>query len=246
MPMFLFITEQAEKVRSITRQSGELEWSCHSKCRAGDSAYVYLTGGQGIVSEWQITSDAHADPIWDYICDVRHVRSIKPAITISELREKFGREEWRAPHVNFRNNRSLLLEERVAEKLRALRPAAPNPSAKRPQNGKVQLAVIEGEAYKTEATLRRRNRAVIEMARSLSDGCCVVCGFSFQTTFGPKAKAGLHAHHSRPISDGIAKTTVADIDLVCPNCHAMAHTRRRPYTRRELKAMLKRNRSAKK
>lgn len=51
----------------------------------------------------------------------------------------------------------------------------------------------------------------------------------------------MHVHHLVPLSD-IEKpyrvNPVDDLRPVCPNCHAMVHQRRPPYTPHDVRAML--------
>jgi predicted HNH restriction endonuclease len=59
---------------------------------------------------------------------------------------------------------------------------------------------------------------------------CVVCGFDFFATYGPVGDGFIECHHTVPVSElteGM-KTKLADVVLVCSNCHRMLH-RRRPW-----------------
>ena len=54
---------------------------------------------------------------------------------------------------------------------------------------------------------------------------CDVCGFNFTSVYGKLGKGFIEAHHQTPVSrlDGKTKTKVADLALVCSNCHRMLH-----------------------
>jgi predicted HNH restriction endonuclease len=70
-----------------------------------------------------------------------------------------------------------------------------------------------------ELALKRHGRLV-----------CVVCGFDFHATYGPVGEGFIECHHTVPVSelkDGM-RTNLADVVLVCSNCHRMLH-RRRPW-----------------
>jgi hypothetical protein len=88
-----------------------------------------------------------------------------------------------------------------------------------------QREATEGEIYRKEAIFRRRNRALIQAKKANSDYCCEVCGFNFRKTYGAIGQDYIVAHHLKPISSGVAKTTIKDIALLCANCHAMAHVK---------------------
>lgn len=110
------------------------------------------------------------------------------------------------------------------------------------QNTKARIEaceVLEGDLVTTEATFRKRNRAVIAAKKALSDGWCEACRFSFPRRYRTN-KDFLVAHHTIPIGGrmGAIRTTVDDILLLCPNCHAVAHTKNPPLSLGELKAIL--------
>ncbi len=54
---------------------------------------------------------------------------------------------------------------------------------------------------------------------------CEVCKFDFALEFGRHGTGFIEAHHKIPVSqlDGKTKTRVADLALVCSNCHRMLH-----------------------
>lgn len=69
---------------------------------------------------------------------------------------------------------------------------------------------------------------------------CQVCGFSFIRKYGELGQGFIEAHHCFPISElkKETETKIADIALVCSNCHRMLH-RKRPWVNiSELKKLL--------
>ena len=55
---------------------------------------------------------------------------------------------------------------------------------------------------------------------------CAVCGFDFETFYGPHGAGFIHVHHLKPLKEiGEAYEVDPEKDLrpVCPNCHAMLH-----------------------
>lgn len=109
-------------------------------------------------------------------------------------------------------------------------------------SGELQkLEVLEGKRLKAEATFRLRNRGIILAKKAMSNGCCEICGFNFESRYGTVGKDCLVAHHLNPIG-GRRKavlTKIEDILLVCPNCHAVAHTEIPPVVPMRIKKMLK-------
>jgi predicted HNH restriction endonuclease len=100
---------------------------------------------------------------------------------------------------------------------------------------------VEGRVYTTEVTFRRRNRALIETKKAQSDGHCEACGFCFEDHYGGLAKDCLVAHHINPIAHRTrpSMTSLDDIALLCPNCHAVVHTQDPPLSLEEVREMLK-------
>jgi 5-methylcytosine-specific restriction protein A len=69
---------------------------------------------------------------------------------------------------------------------------------------------------------------------------CAACGCSFEAAYGPEGEGFIHVHHLVPaaqLGPGYELDPVGDLVPLCPNCHAMAHRRRIPYTVAELRAM---------
>ena len=130
------------------------------------------------------------------------------------------------------------------ERLRRLEEAIRETSRKASQGPESQQEVVlqamEGHAYRAEATFRQRNRALIEAKKMESDGKCSVCGFSFGERYAEITRDCLVAHHVEPIGKRkkASKTTLDDIELLCPNCHAAVHTKTPPLTAAELRGML--------
>jgi len=99
----------------------------------------------------------------------------------------------------------------------------------------------EGEKYRAEATFRKRNRALIEAKKAASDGRCDVCRFRFKDRYGRLMPDCLVAHHVKPIGrrKRSAKTTLEDIALLCPNCHAAVHTEDPPIPLEKIQKRLR-------
>lgn len=71
---------------------------------------------------------------------------------------------------------------------------------------------------------------------------CKVCKFNFQDFYGAIGGDFIHVHHKKPlakINRGYKVDPVQDLEPVCPNCHAMLHSREPVYTSAELRRMLR-------
>jgi 5-methylcytosine-specific restriction protein A len=68
---------------------------------------------------------------------------------------------------------------------------------------------------------------------------CEACGFDFAETYGDRGQGYAECHHGRPLSKLIPgeKTRLADLHIVCANCHRMIHFGKRWLTVAEVKAL---------
>lgn len=58
---------------------------------------------------------------------------------------------------------------------------------------------------------------------------CEACGFNFSKTYGPGAEGIIDVHHTKPLHtlQPGDKTKLADLALLCANCHRMVHSQRK-------------------
>jgi 5-methylcytosine-specific restriction protein A len=72
---------------------------------------------------------------------------------------------------------------------------------------------------------------------------CSACGFDFEAVFGLGTN-GIHVHHLRPLAEirkGYEVDPIADLRPVCPNCHAVIHSRIPARSIDEVKKLRKSN-----
>ncbi len=96
-----------------------------------------------------------------------------------------------------------------------------------------ELIGLEGNARRQMVLHRRREarlrkqKVADALRRNRGRLICEVpgCGFDFLQTYGVVGKGYTQVHHLRPLSDysGPEKTRLADLAIVCANCHAMIH-----------------------
>jgi hypothetical protein len=105
-----------------------------------------------------------------------------------------------------------------------------------------RVEVLEGKRLKAEIAFRQRNRAIIAAKKVLSDGSCEICEISLKAAYGLVDNDCLVAHHLNPIGDRrrATKTKLKDILLVCPNCHAVAHSKEPPLSPARIRRMIRR------
>jgi predicted HNH restriction endonuclease len=92
---------------------------------------------------------------------------------------------------------------------------------------------LEGEVRRTLEIHRQREaslrRAKLDRFRQENDGrlFCQVprCGFDFEMVYGELGTGFAEVHHLRPLSELVqpVSTTLADLAVICANCHRMIH-----------------------
>lgn len=83
----------------------------------------------------------------------------------------------------------------------------------------------------------KRNSDARKRCLEIKGSTCVVCGFNSKEVYG--VPGIIHVHHLHPLSDSLSKkdsvktNPATDLVPVCPNCHALIHSKKVPYGIRE-------------
>jgi 5-methylcytosine-specific restriction enzyme A len=103
----------------------------------------------------------------------------------------------------------------------------------------------EGRILTRAHLVRERSRKLAEAKkaasfRTMKRLCCEACGFDFKTMYGERGEGFIEVHHTVPVHQLVAGavTKIADLHLLCANCHRMIHARRPWLTLEELKACI--------
>ncbi|WP_318642786.1 HNH endonuclease [Flavobacterium ardleyense] len=105
---------------------------------------------------------------------------------------------------------------------------------------------LEGRAKDIVQTRYERNPEARKRCLSYYGYSCQICKFNFETCFGDIGKGFIHVHHINQISKMGGEYSISPInDLipVCPNCHAMIHSKREPFTIEDIKLRLNNNKT---
>ena len=101
---------------------------------------------------------------------------------------------------------------------------------------------LEGKSKEIVQTKYERNPQARKICLNHHGYSCQICDFNFETFFGNVGKGFIHVHHINSIAE-IGKEYEIDPknDLipVCPNCHAMIHSRRPAFSIEEIKEIRK-------
>jgi 5-methylcytosine-specific restriction protein A len=83
-----------------------------------------------------------------------------------------------------------------------------------------------------------RQKKLADTKRRGSPVACEVCAFDFGRAYGLHGLDYIECHHRIPLHvSGETRTRLADLALLCSNCHRMIHRAKRWLTVEELKAM---------
>ena len=104
------------------------------------------------------------------------------------------------------------------------------------------LLYNEGKERTFNGTRYERNSINREICLASKGYRCSVCGISMEQLYGEIGKDYIEVHHIIPVSEYGEERLIDPLEElvpVCPNCHAMLHRRKPPYSIDELKAKIK-------
>lgn len=100
---------------------------------------------------------------------------------------------------------------------------------------------LEGNCQQITTDRYERNPAARKLClEHYGEFRCQICEVNLEEKYGAEVgREFIHVHHLTQVADGKKFTDpIKDLLPVCPNCHAMLHRRRPPYTPAELKAFI--------
>lgn len=103
---------------------------------------------------------------------------------------------------------------------------------------------IEGSVLTVKVNRYERNQEARRKCIEIHGCQCKICGFDFEKVYGQVGKGLIHVHHVVPISTIKEEYQIdyeKDLIPVCPNCHAIIHRKKDPYTPEEIRTMYKEN-----
>lgn len=124
-------------------------------------------------------------------------------------------------------------------------PDSPNEPARGRQGEGADFECEEGIRHQAERSFFQRNPQLARQAKEACGCVCKVCGFDFAETYGVFGKGFAEVHHLNPLSERppeewteVIRTNLADVTVLCANCHRMIHRRRPALSIEELRAMI--------
>ncbi len=100
--------------------------------------------------------------------------------------------------------------------------AAPQVDLEEAQEGAL-LTRLHRYRERNSALVRRKKAA---FTKSYGRLYCEACGFDFVKVYGDRGEGFIECHHTIPVSalEAGRKTKLADLVLLCANCHRMVHS----------------------
>jgi len=101
---------------------------------------------------------------------------------------------------------------------------------------------IEGGRIALQVNAFERSSAARARCIEHHGRSCVICGFNSRDTYGEDVEGLIHVHHIRPLSEigeSYVVDPISDLRPVCPNCHAVIHSRNPQYSLDEVATLLK-------
>lgn len=94
-----------------------------------------------------------------------------------------------------------------------------------------------------ERNPRLRAKKINDARKRLGCVRCEVCSFDFERVYGVRGRDYIECHHRKPLSHtGQTTTALADLALICSNCHRMIHRHRPWLTVDELSGLVQQQR----
>jgi 5-methylcytosine-specific restriction protein A len=98
--------------------------------------------------------------------------------------------------------------------------------------------IILREHLRRERNPQLRRKKLAEVKRRGLPITCAVCTFDFGRFYGPHGLDYIEVHHRTPLHvTGETETKLADLALLCSNCHRMIHRAKQWLTVEELREL---------
>jgi hypothetical protein len=105
----------------------------------------------------------------------------------------------------------------------------------------VTETLIEGAVKTIAINAYERNPKARNICIEHYGPVCFVCEFSFHKKYGSVGRGYIQVHHLKLMSEvkeNYVIDPIRDLRPICPNCHAIIHSRKPPYTIEEMRKML--------
>jgi len=212
-----------------------LDWTCPKSSRPGDRVLFYIAT-DGLIAHGIVNSAPKPAKAWNrrYAADITDVHLLDTFIPLSEIRDEmpdFGWARYPRSYVTLSATESDQMDALIESTDRSY-------SDFESDSG----TFVEGAVKVVHANAYERSLAARKAAIRHHGSTCAICRFDFGKHFGTAMNGFIHIHHIRPLNEIDESYRVdpkKDLIPVCPNCHAVIHSRRRAFTVAEVRAMLR-------
>tara|TARA_B110000114_G_scaffold184604_1_gene228750 strand:+ start:102 stop:911 length:810 start_codon:yes stop_codon:yes gene_type:complete len=247
--------EHLEKVGYVERR-----WSCgNSKSiRKGDRVFLIRLGNEprGIMGSGYAKSSYYVAPHWDGTENkTTNYIDIEFDILINPKENKlFDKESLESIDKNnlqqwFPQQSGISIKEEVLESLESNwfnfikeNKYIKNSFVSNDVTTQFKKTYKEGKSKDIIQTRYERNPEARKRCLKYFGYSCKVCSYDFEKHFGEIGKGFIHVHHINQISE-IGKEyevdPIKDLIPVCPNCHAMIHSKRPAFTIEKIKEIIR-------
>jgi 5-methylcytosine-specific restriction protein A len=235
-----------EAVRFARGEVVESNWSCGNTTSIPAGARIFMLRqgrrGRGIVASGWTIRGTFQEPHWDPQLARAGVKANYVRVRMDQLLDPEARSildvhsiqtgplsnvYWSRPAsgTTISDNAADALELAWAEHLGVSPGIEGEPPDISALEGHILVRLVKHRAR--EQSLRDAKLRAARSANTDSRLRCEVpgCGFDFEEIYGALGRNYAHVHHTRPLADfdGPVLVTLADLAVVCANCHAMVH-----------------------
>ncbi|WP_223549972.1 MULTISPECIES: EVE domain-containing protein [Aestuariivivens] len=244
------LEQSIQQIEQTGRASEKWSVISHKKIQPGDRAFLIRLGKEpkGIMGSGFVVSPVFLSPHWDgsdrlvnrVMIDFEVLLNSEkePLLNFEKLKNgNLQKVNWTPQSSGIEVNK-VVSEELEAVWFEFLNTQKIRHNPFKETEEQKQKVYTEGTPNQVLVTKYERNPFARKTCIEYYGLSCSVCKFNFEERYGELGKGFIHVHHLKQIAEIGKKCEVnpiKDLRPVCPNCHAMIHKRKTPYSINELK-----------
>ncbi len=231
-------------------------WSCGTTKRIhkGDRAFLIRLGEEpkGIFASGTIVRGSYEDTHWDeqkatageicHFIQVQFDTLLNPDTDSILPRKLLNTGVLSEMHWDTQMSGVRIPDKVAAELEKAWKQFANAGSFSLPEEVEDTETIIEGALHRVSVNAYERSPEARRKCIAHYGMSCSACGFNFGKEYGEVGEELIHVHHLRQLAE-IGKEyqidPIKDLRPVCPNCHAIIHRRKSPYSIEEVQSLLR-------
>ncbi len=231
-------------------------WSCgNSKSiKIGDRVFLIRLGvhPKGIVGSGIVTRNSYDAPHWDAeraeqgrtcrFVDIKFDRLLNPLQDTILSRDLLNWPPFDKVHWDAQASGIRISDEVVAELESLWANYSEGSKFTLPDEVSIEEEVFyEGALRQITVNAFERNSSARQKCIEIHGTKCSVCNIEFGLFYGDVMNDYIHVHHLKPLSEigeSYRINPAEDLIPICPNCHAVIHSKKPPYCPEEVRAMI--------